>query len=103
MALLTSLSDPLRIASLVAGAGMGRVGVTFCPGKQDPGALSGAWARDLDLDLGVIERWNAAALVTLMESHELDHLKVPDLGDQVRGGLGRHAGFSRVCHRRITA
>ena len=30
----TSITDPLRIAEIEAGPGMGRVGLTFCPGKK---------------------------------------------------------------------
>jgi hypothetical protein len=47
--------------------GGGRIGMTFCPGKQNPFAMTGAWARDLDTDLAVIRAWGASTLVTLME------------------------------------
>jgi hypothetical protein len=47
----TSLTDPLQIAAVAAGAGFGRVGITLCPGKCDPHAMSGEWEHDLALDL----------------------------------------------------
>jgi ADP-ribosyl-[dinitrogen reductase] hydrolase len=79
----TSHSHPLDIAPLGAPGG-GRVGMTFCPGKTDPFAMSGPWARDLDTGLAAIQAWGAAALVTLMEPHELVHLGVSGLGKQVQ-------------------
>lgn len=60
----TSVSHPLRIATIVSGMpGIGRVGLTFCPGKYDPHGMSGAWDRDLALDLDAIREWGAAAVV----------------------------------------
>ena len=81
----TSKSHPLQIATIPAGPGMGAVGVTFCPGKTDRRAATGAWARDLTADLWAIHDWGAAAVVTLMERFELDELRVSDIGDEVRG------------------
>ena len=46
----TSLTHPLQIAAVDAGPEFGRVGITFCPGKYDPHAMSGAWDRDLATD-----------------------------------------------------
>ncbi len=80
----TSLTDPLQIASISAGPTLGRVGITFCPGKYDPDAMSGYWDRDLNLDLDAIQKWEAAAVVTLLEQRELALLRVERLGDEVR-------------------
>ena len=80
----TSLTHPLSIPSVQPFAASGRIGVTFCPGKQQPGALTGAWARDLDLDLDAIEAWGAAVVVTLIEDHEIASLEVGRLGEEVR-------------------
>ena len=80
----TSLTHPLQIAEVSPGPGLGRIGITFCPGKHDRAAMSGAWARDLDLDLDAIADWGATHVVTLVEPQELAQLKVPDLGTQVR-------------------
>ena len=78
----TSLSHPLQIAALPLEPGA--IGVTFCPGKQGDSVFGAPWARDLSLDLDVIQSWGASAVVTLVEAHELVSLGVPDLGDRVR-------------------
>ena len=84
----TSLNHPLQIAALDAPGG-GRIGMTFCPGKRDPAAMTGPWDRDLDTDLDAIVAWGASALVTLMEGHELAHLGVAHIGEASRDrGLG---------------
>lgn len=75
----TSLSHPLQIAEVEVLPGFGQIGVTFCPGKTDAKAMTGAWDRDLALDLDRVAQWGAAAVVTLIEQHELDLLKVPGL------------------------
>ena len=80
----TSQSHPLQIAEIPAGPGMGRVGLTFCPGKKQSAAATGAWDRDLGLDIAAIADWNAAAVVTLVEDHELRSLAVQGLGDAVK-------------------
>ena len=79
----TSITHPLQIAEILPTRGTGRIGITFCPGKVQPGAMSGSWNRDLGLDLDAIANWNAAAVVTLVEDHELKTLKVQALGQQV--------------------
>lgn len=63
---------------------MGLVGLTLCPGKHQSWGLTGAWARDLLLDLDAVADWNAAVVVTLVEPDELERLKVPTLGEAVR-------------------
>lgn len=78
----TSTSHPLLIATLLIG--QGAVGVTFCPGKQGDSVFGAPWERDLALDLDAIERWGATAVVTLVETHEMQSLGVPDLGDRIR-------------------
>ena len=77
-------AEPLRIGeAAVPGAG-GVIGMTLCPGKKGPSTRSGReWDRDLDADLDRIRRWGAEAVVTLMEQHELDMLKVGHLGEAV--------------------
>ena len=80
----TSLTHPLVIAAVSAGPALGRVGVTFCPGKHDEHAMSGHWARDLSLDLDIIRNWGAAAVVTLVEQSELLLLQVENIGEEVR-------------------
>ena len=79
----TSLSHPLLITSVPAGAKRGRVGLTFCPGKYDPHALTGSWERNLALDLDAVRDWGAAAVVTLLQPYELKLLRVDRLGEEV--------------------
>ena len=79
----TSKTHPLQIAAVPAGFGKGAVGITFCPGKKDGKAMTGSWDRDLPTDLDAIRDWGAAAVVTLIERHEIVALKVEGMGDEV--------------------
>src|SRR5687768_16802819 len=79
----STINAPLRIAEIETKPGGGRIGITFCPGKKQYGA-SGRHDRDLAVDLDQIARWNAAAVVTLTEQSELEDLKVPTLGEEVK-------------------
>ena len=79
----TSLTHPLEIAAISAGPRLGRVGITFCPGKYDQHAMSGYWDRDLSADLDAIRTWGADAVVTLVEPKELVLLRVENLGEEV--------------------
>jgi ADP-ribosyl-[dinitrogen reductase] hydrolase len=72
----TSFTHPIQIAAIDVGPGMGRIGITFCPGKVQDSALSGRWSRDLDVDMNAIRDWGAVAVVTLVEDHELATLQV---------------------------
>lgn len=74
----TSLTDPLRIDWIEIEAG-GKIGMTFCPGKNGDSLYGSTWNRDLDLDLQVIKK-SASVLVTLMEEHELSSYCVEDIG-----------------------
>jgi hypothetical protein len=80
----TSRSHPLQIAQVRASPSHGRIGITFCPGKHDPAASTGAWARELGADLDAITAWGARLVLTLLEAAELRALGVPDLGREVR-------------------
>lgn len=82
-AVRTSQNNPLRIAELQIAPTWGRLGVTLAPGKVQPDARHGPVARDMNADLDVIEQWNAAAVVTLLEAHELRELKIVELGTEV--------------------
>lgn len=79
----TSQTHPLQIAVVRATHGSGRIGITFCPGKKDMQSMSGPWDRDLCTDINVIRNWGADLVLTLVESHELVMLQVPDLGAEV--------------------
>jgi protein-tyrosine phosphatase len=79
----TSLSHPLEIAELAAGTGGGKIGVTFAPGKYDPSAQAGSWDRDLATDLDRIADWGAHLVLTLLQDHEMNLLRIPNLGREV--------------------
>lgn len=79
----TSRTHPLQIAEIPSGPGMGRIGVTFAPGKIQSDAATGRWQRDLGADLDVVARWNAAAVLSLIEEHEIDALCISSLGREV--------------------
>lgn len=76
----TSKTHPLKIAEVQASLQHGRIGITFCPGKHDLNAATGAWQRDLGLDLDEIKKWGASLILTLVEKEELEQLHVTDLG-----------------------
>jgi ADP-ribosylglycohydrolase/protein-tyrosine phosphatase len=87
----TSLSHPLKIAELEVPDVPGRLGLTFCPGKRQAAAATGAWNRDLELDLNEVAGWGATTVVTLMEADELAQLGVAGLGEAVQArGLAWH-------------
>ena len=73
----TSGSHPINIATVRVLNG--RMGITFCPGKKQRGAMSGDWDRDLDIDLMAIREWGADHLITLIEDHEITALGVEAL------------------------
>lgn len=77
-------ASPLRIAELDLGSKRGRLGITLAPGKIQFDAMSGPTTRVLADDLDVIERWNASAVVTLLEDIELHFLDIPQLGLHIR-------------------
>lgn len=79
----TSITDPLQICTLRLPAAPGRIGITFCPGKQDGSGFGAGWMRDLALDLQALREWGATAVLTLIEAHEFDLLGVPQLGQAV--------------------
>jgi ADP-ribosyl-[dinitrogen reductase] hydrolase len=72
----TSRTHPLPIA-IVATPGGGSIGMTLCPGKRQPEAITGPWERGLADDFAVITQFAARHLVTLMETHELLAAQVP--------------------------
>ena len=84
MTIQTSLTNPLHIAVLPFGTGDGLLGITFAPGKVQPGGMTAFHRRDLATDLDVIAAWNAAAVVTLVEAHELNALGIAAIGAEVR-------------------
>ncbi|MCJ2085126.1 cyclin-dependent kinase inhibitor 3 family protein [Methylobacterium sp. E-005] len=94
----TSITHPLRIATIIVGENGGRVGITLCPGKVDPSSVGGPWKRDLTADVEVIRSWGASYVLTLLESHEFDLLRVRALPETVReaGMVWLHAPIPDV-------
>ncbi|MDT3467314.1 MULTISPECIES: cyclin-dependent kinase inhibitor 3 family protein [Stenotrophomonas maltophilia group] len=87
----TSISHPLKIATLPVGANGGGIGVTFAPGKHQDVAMTGSWARDLDVDLASIAEWGAQHLITLIEPREFEELLITSLEERARAhGLMWH-------------
>ena len=79
----TSHTHPLKIASVTPGGGLGRIGISFCPGKWQAAAMTGPWSRDIEVDLDAVTRWGAIAVVTLVEADELVALRVENMGAAV--------------------
>ncbi len=79
----TSQAHPLQIADVEAPGG-GVIGITFCPGKHQSAAATGAWARDLAMDMDAVKAWGAGVVVTLVTDSELKALKVDALGAEAR-------------------
>ena len=87
----TSITHPLRIDPLPVGTQGGTLGITLCPGKHGPSLDGAPWARDLTLDLDDIERFRPQVVLTLIETHEFEALKVTGLGEAVKArGMGWH-------------
>ncbi len=81
----TSVTDPLRIDEITIDGINGRIGLTFCPGKIQKGALSGSWERDMNADIAAIRNWGATTWVNLLTWDEMARLGVNDLGMCVAG------------------
>ncbi|MCO7226739.1 cyclin-dependent kinase inhibitor 3 family protein [Pleionea sp. CnH1-48] len=79
----TSVTHPLRIDYVEVTSG-GRIGLTFCPGKQGYGLYGGEWQRDLQLDLESVQQWGALHLISLMEVHEFELLGVSQFAEAVK-------------------
>lgn len=79
--LRTSITDPIQIATLSAGRGF--IGVSFCPGKRSRSIEGFEWQRDLALDIDALSGWGAAAVISLIEEHEIAALGVSNLGAEI--------------------
>ena len=80
----TSETSPIYVDFLdPADTGLpGRIGLTIAPGKND-GPYR--WNRDLDADLQRLrDEYRCELLVSLMEAHEYEFLRIPDLFDRAR-------------------
>ena len=87
----TSETHPIEVGWL-PNLWPGRVGLTFAPGKQQADGSSGAWMRNLELDLQRLRTVHGAQhLVCLLEDHELVKLAIADLAQRAKSnGLEFH-------------
>lgn len=95
----TSITHPLHIAEVKASPDFGAIGMTFCPGKKQPSAMTGGWDRDLDLDLDAVKAFGASALVTLVEDHEIETLGVLRIGKKT---ISRHMDWLHLPIRDVS-
>ncbi|MGU3329459.1 cyclin-dependent kinase inhibitor 3 family protein [Methylobacterium mesophilicum] len=80
----TFRTDTLQIATIAVGENVGRIGITFCPGKKGPSVFGAHWDRELTVDVEAIRTWGASSVLSLIEPHEFDVLSVKGLPDAVR-------------------
>lgn len=80
----TSESHPLRIDWVQPEGAWGRIGMSFCPGKIQQMARTGAWQRDIHLDVRAIKESGVRMVVSLIELHEFAELHVATLPAVVR-------------------
>jgi ADP-ribosyl-[dinitrogen reductase] hydrolase len=76
----TSETDPLKIAEVQI-TNQQKIGLSFCPGKYQLGAMSGNWRRHIGTDLELIEERGYDVVVSLIESHEFVELRVESFHD----------------------
>ncbi len=83
MTVKTSATHPIRVDWLPT-PWLGRVGLTFAPGKKQPDAATGAWERDLGADVQRLRNeFEAGHIVCLLTDAELVALGVEALPEAV--------------------
>lgn len=76
----TSSSHPLEINFVTHNVlGKSRIGMTMCPGRNKKNHR-----RNLRMDIATLLQVGTQVLVTLVQQHELDSMKIPDMMTQVR-------------------
>ncbi|MDR1607696.1 MAG: dual specificity protein phosphatase family protein [Deltaproteobacteria bacterium] len=75
-------NSPLRVDKLKFFDG--QVGITICPGKYDDLARSGPTHRDVKKDLTLAKDWGAKLVVTLLEDHEIEYLRVQHMPEVIQ-------------------
>jgi ADP-ribosyl-[dinitrogen reductase] hydrolase len=73
----TSESHPLIINTI--SVSQGELGLTFCPGKKQPNAMTGSWDRNIELDIAAVKAWGATAVISLLDDFEYEELAVASL------------------------
>jgi len=79
----TSRTHPLRIDAVQPKGLTASIGMTICPGKSQPNAVTGEWQRDMREDLDIIKDWGAVAVLNLLTVKEMSDLGVSQLEDEV--------------------
>lgn len=85
MQIRTSLSHPLlvdfiKLDDFALGA---EIGMTFAPGKTQMDALTGKWQRNVETDVARLKDfYKTDTLVSLIEAHEFEQLKIQNLSDE---------------------
>ncbi len=80
----TSETDPIQVDFLPDDEVQtpGRLGMTFAPGMW-AGSVQGRWERDLAADMRALEEeYETGVLVSLMEKHEYQGYRIPELLEQ---------------------
>lgn len=85
----TSESHPIEVGWLrddgMAPPWRGRLGLTFAPGKKQATAMTGAWNRDLAMDLRRLrEHHRCDVLVCLLEDAEMEAVGIGNLVSEAR-------------------
>ncbi len=78
----TSETDPIRVDFIRSKEFpiLNRLGMTFAPGKKQRDALTGVWDRELRTDIArLASEFGTGTLISLLEDHELETLRIPDL------------------------
>ena len=76
-------TEPIHIDSVATPFG-GAIGLTHCPGRRGLDSAGRYWQRDLAQDLGKIESWGPAVVVTLLEAVEFSRYGVEHLADAMQ-------------------
>ena len=82
--LRTSKTHPIGVDWITHSSFKGSIGITLCPGKYQPTSWSGGWNRDLDCDVELLAMSGASTIISLVEFHEMDELRVPNLGEVIQ-------------------
>jgi hypothetical protein len=84
----TSLTHPLYVSWIPLDGDDGKLGMTLCPGKYQPVASTGAWDRQLDVDLTALVTMGTHRLVSLVTEEDMRVLRVESLGvDALASGM----------------
>ena len=75
--------NPLKIAQIKVNPKAGKLGICICPGIKDTSSLANRQDRDLEQDVQTIVSWQAKAVLTLMETKELERFGVADIGEVI--------------------